>query len=55
MNSREHMIVDLQHRGDPKMFITERVDDVEIEKGLYKFFSSDFPQFHIHTYIANYI
>lgn len=36
MNPREYMIVDLQHRDDPKMFITERVDDVKIEKGLYK-------------------
>jgi hypothetical protein len=36
MNPREYMIVDLQHRDNPKMFITERVDDVKIEKGLYK-------------------
>ena len=36
MNPREYMIVDLQRRGDPTMFITERVDDVKTEKGLYK-------------------
>ena len=36
MNPREYMIVDLQRRGDPSMFFTERVDDVKTEKGLYK-------------------
>jgi DNA polymerase III delta prime subunit len=36
MNPREYMIVDLLRRGNPKMFITERVDDVKTEKGMYK-------------------
>lgn len=36
MNPREYMIVDLQRCGDPNMFITERVDDVKTENGLYK-------------------
>ena len=36
MNPREYMIVDLQRRGGPNMFITERVDDVKTEKGMYK-------------------
>jgi len=36
MNPREYMVVDLQRRGDPKMFFTERVDKVRTENGLYK-------------------
>jgi hypothetical protein len=36
MNPRKYMIVDLQRRGDPKMFFTERVDEVRTENGMYK-------------------
>ena len=36
MNSREHMIVDLERRGDKLMFITEQVESVSMNnKGLW--------------------
>lgn len=35
MNPREFMLVDLQHRGSSRMFITERVDKVRTDKGMY--------------------
>lgn len=44
MNPREYMIVDLEHSGDPKMFITERVDDVKWVKGMYQVFFSGKPR-----------
>lgn len=35
MDAQKYMIVDLQRRGDPKMFITDRVESVKTERGKY--------------------
>src|SRR5574344_2120746 len=44
MNPREYMIVDLMHRGNQKMFITEKVDDVKTVKWMYEVSFSGAPR-----------
>lgn len=44
MNPREYMIVDLMHRGNQKMFITEKIDDVKTVKGMYEVSFSGAPR-----------